>query len=256
MKILIVTPLHNGYIDTLTERTIKELDIPEHTVVDYFRPSYGYTTVDVNGVNDKLGRNNLLEKYQQARILALAGNYDYMLTIESDNVVPRDTITKLLSCDSDVAYGLYVFGRFPFLNSCWLGIDEYSYIGYPLSSFPKLMHQYKYSNNKIIDSDGVGFGCTLIKRHVLEAIDFRVRWLREDGTQDDNPSHNDIPFSVDCIKHGFTQRHNLDVLVGHVKPYNEIGLPIKSVIMPTFCDIELHRKSYYFVDYQKVLNNL
>jgi hypothetical protein len=142
-------------------------------------------------------------KYQHAQRLFLAGDYDAMLTVEYDNIVPVDALQKLSRVDADVAYGLYCARH----NSRWLAfikIWDSSGITYSLDEATT-----KAAWGKVIDSVGVGFGCTLIHRHVLEAIPFR----RVAG----HPCCNDWFFALDCIAAGYRQKHDTSVLVGHVR---------------------------------------
>ena len=62
----------------------------------------------------------------------------------------------------------------------------------------------------VIDTTGVGLGCTLIRREVLEAIPFRVvdKWIA-----------NDWYFALDVAEKGFTQAHDCGVVCGHIDGY-------------------------------------
>ena len=62
-------------------------------------------------------------------------------------------------------------------------------------------------SQKVAPVDGVGSGCTLIMRDVLERIPFRA------GVEDrDAP---DLPFAKDCVKAGIKQMAHFGVLCGH-----------------------------------------
>jgi hypothetical protein len=204
-----------------------ELQVPFGYTLDYFMPNKGYTTTDNTGNFDPMGRNNLLAKQNKARDIVLSNNYDYLLFIEEDMVIPANTIELLLACNSQVAYGLYVFRRQPYMVSCWVGIEENSIFGLSIDKFPTA---YQKAYNSIVDCDGVGFGCTLIHRTVLETFPFRVGW--DEKTKTGAIPHSDMWFSADCIRYGITQRCNLECKCGHITQVNENNEPIASIMFP------------------------
>jgi hypothetical protein len=218
MKILIVTPVHTK-INEHTLRCIYELEIPEGCTVDYYQPIWGYTKEDNKGNYDKLGRNNLKDKQNAAREIVLQCNYDYLLFVEEDMLIPSNTIQLLLDCNSDVAYGLYAFRMRPYMLSCWLGVDENTVLGISIDKYPETMRDYW---NSIIDCDGIGFGCTLIHRSVLEKLSFRIGWY-DKRDESYNIPHSDMWFTVDCIKNNIVQRHNLACKCGHINMIDGIA---------------------------------
>lgn len=146
-------------------------------------------------------------KYNRARELALAGGYDAMLTIEADMIVPMLTLERLTRVEADVAYGLYVsrHGKHQWLAFSFLnkkrGISMWEDEDYG----PEFC---KEAWGKVVETMGVGHGCTLIWRHVLEKIPFRFTKGRSYGA--------DWHFSVDLIWNEFMQAHDLGVVCGHI----------------------------------------
>src|SRR5512139_2391830 len=51
---------------------------------------------------------NITYQYNKAAMRVIDGGYDYLLTVESDMIIPPDTLTRLMALDAGVAYGLYV----------------------------------------------------------------------------------------------------------------------------------------------------
>lgn len=146
---------------------------------------------------------DLLEKYQLARQMTLDGDYDALFTVECDVILPPFALLKLSQVEADVAYGLYVnrHGRHR-----WLAFDHIADIsGASLSDVPD---QAAASWGKVVETEGVGLGCTLIHRRVLEKIPFRV---------DDPRTANDWHFALDCKAQGFVQKHDLSVVCGHIQ---------------------------------------
>lgn len=196
MKILLLCPLHPllGVCEQ-AKRSIDALDTTGFEV-----------TVHYDGTETQSGdldRNqSILDKFQHGRLLFLAGDYDAMLTVEYDNIVPPDALQRLARVDADVAYGLYC-GR---NNHQWLAfwrLFDNNGITYSKDG-PTVRSVW----GKVIETCGVGFGCTLIHRRVLEAIPFRL--------VPGHPCANDWHFSLDCMAAGFVQKHDCAVIVGHI----------------------------------------
>lgn len=208
MKIFLLCPLHPllGVCEE-TRRSIEDLDTTGFDVVVH----YDNTETQTGDID----RNqSILDKFQNGRSLFLAGDYDAMLTIEYDNIVPPDALQRLAKVDADIAYGLYC-GR---QNHQWLAfwrLFDNSGITYSKDA-PTV--QAAWGN--IIETCGVGFGCTLIRRHVLEAIPFRI--------VNGHPCANDWHFALDCINAGFVQKHDCAVIVGHIVSRTPL-----SIVWPT-----------------------
>ncbi len=168
--ILVVTPVWTKWND-LTIKCAYELTNPTGGKLDYLQLRDGYEQKDDGG------RANLVAKQEKARRLALDSGYDYLLFLEEDILPPPNAIELLLSCESDVAYSLYCFRRPPYLWSAFVVMDPDRMIGHPLTVNPSLTKSL-FEKGSVIDADGVGFGCTLIKRDVLEKVPFRINYDR------------------------------------------------------------------------------
>lgn len=155
------------------------------------------------------GRANHLHQYQRGRRQFLAGPYDAMLVIESDIIPPADTIRRLEDLHAACAYGVYrfrvsnvinVFERYPEKNG-----KPARNMGESLSVKPHLLKravslgQYPCS--------GAGLGCVLIRRPVLEALDFRM--------EDTHGAHCDTFFNRDVLSGGWSQWADMGVICAH-----------------------------------------
>jgi len=152
---------------------------------------------------------NITRKYNEARDVALKGGYDALMTQESDTIVRRDALERLATVDADVAYGLYIWRRGGYFWNAYSTVTEKR--GRSISRDPKMAKEVW---GKVIETKGVGMGCTLIRRHVLEAFPFRRA-----------PSMNwccDWALALDCQKAGFVQKHDLGVICGHIQ--RDLGL--------------------------------
>lgn len=143
-KILIAVPTNNS-IEADTFKSIYDLDIPEGyvTQLEFF---YGYQVDQIRNLIAEWGKH-----------------YDYVLHVDSDIVLPKDTFTRLLSYDKDIVSGTYIQrienNEVPELfvqNS--QGGTEHAFLG-------NLPHG-------LVQIAGCGFGCVLIKGHVYRKIEY------------------------------------------------------------------------------------
>jgi hypothetical protein len=148
---------------------------------------------------------NVTAQYLAAWKLAIDGKYDFLLTVEHDIIPPANTLQRLWECDAGVVFGIYTFRRNPGRASVvnayrWVdGIDKPDM---SISLFPKALEQAREKN--IVRVSGVGFGCTLIKREVLQKIEPR-------GDRD-----TDLNFATDCIRANIPMLARFDVICGHI----------------------------------------
>lgn len=205
MKLFVFVPLHPVKILwPATKTAIEHLDTSRHEVTVHYESERLITS----GMD---GYDAITRKYQLGRQLFLNGDYDAMLTIEYDNIVPADTINRLDEVNADVAYGLYCSRN----NPRWLAFERiWDTSGITFSSTPELAQSVW---NTIHATVGVGLGCTLIRRHVLESIEFR--------RAKNHPCACDWFLSLDCIAAGYTQAHHFGLHVGHIISATETVWP-------------------------------
>jgi hypothetical protein len=211
MKILVYVPtspyrpyIHKQTIDSIFDLKWTE---PLQIVFDH-QDIKGMRSIDVGGINNA-------QKLNRARDIVLNNNYNALLTIDSDMIVPAITLERLTRVKADVAYGLYV-SRHP--DHKWLAFTELNEIsGRSFGESPELCQK---SWGKVVETAGLGNGCTLIHRNVLEKISFHFFVGRKGAP--------DWHLSLDCQKEGFTQMHDLGVVCGHINPEGtEIYWPAK-----------------------------
>jgi hypothetical protein len=147
---------------------------------------------------------NITHQYNKARQLTLDGGYDYLFTVESDMIIPPDTLKRLTAQSCGVAYGLYVFRHTQHNLSAYTAMEQLN--GVSLSDDPE---RTRREWGKVINVAGVGLGCTLISHNTLRRIKFRLL--------DDAPTKTacDWVFALDCQANGITQRCDLGVVCGH-----------------------------------------
>jgi len=137
---------------------------------------------------------NVLDHYQTVRRRVLDDGYDALLTVEHDIIAPVDGLQKLWNLNVPVAYGIYLF------RGSRNMVNAFRMVRAPapdmsLSIFQNLLTDA--IKRQVVEVSGCGNGFTLIRREVLEQIDFR----RANG---DNPVP-DMPFATDCMNAGIQQ---------------------------------------------------
>lgn len=98
---------------------------------------------------------------------AIQKEWDYVLFIDDDNPVPKDSLVKLLEDDKDVVSVPILSRRADPKTGHWLCAFYGQYFNelrfyFPIDKFREEGYLHKV--------DAVGMGCTLIKRNVLEAL--------------------------------------------------------------------------------------
>ena len=163
--------------------------------------------VDMEVGNERYrGVQNHLHQYQRGRDMFLRGDYDAMLVIESDIIPPPDTLTRLAEIDCDLAYGAYVFRQSPVVNI----MERYQEGALNVGESLTVRHKWEWAKAQgVVDCSGAGLGCVLIKRHVLEAVQFRTSSLPTARV------HCDSWFTTDVYEKGYTMKADCNVLCGH-----------------------------------------
>lgn len=161
---------------------------------------------------------NVLHQFQFARDVFLDGPFDALLTVEHDNELPDGALQLLYDTPGDVIYAPYVLRHGMLQLSTWQYINDRN-LGMSLSNYPHELARYKAAGVGRVS--GVGNGCTLFRRHVLQRLPFR-----EVG--DGRNYCPDIPFAEDALREGFVSMARFDVPVGHwdngrrLMPYEEL----------------------------------
>lgn len=161
------------------------------------------------------GRVNILHQYQRARERFLQGTDEAMLIIESDIIPPAKALMKLAALDSDVAYGIYRFRTSDVINIFERYPEPSRNVGESLSLHPRRLNRAR--RLVTVPCSGGGLGCVLIKRHVVQAVQFRI-----EGPQG---AHCDTFFNRDVLQAGFSQMADMSVVCGHVNEEGETLWP-------------------------------
>lgn len=159
-----------------------------------------------NAIGSPNRAENCLRKAQFDRAMMLNNEFDAMLHIDDDMLIPPDALLKLAALNAPVAYGLYVWRNQPhYWNICHsISDDAIDIYG---------MHEGDTQRawGQVLDVAGVGTACILIRREVIERIPFVLR---------NKPAGYDYFFAVDCCRAGIRQVCDTTVECGHVDPEN------------------------------------
>lgn len=159
---------------------------------------------------------NHLHQFERGREIFLAGKWDAMLIVESDIIPPSHALESLAALDCDVAYGVYVFRETPVVN-----------VFYRYKPWPEVTRNEGESlsirglwptRQAVVECSGAGFGCTLIKRHVLESTPFRVKFPKDGG-------HCDTYWTRDVYRKGYKMLADTRVICGHKREDGEVLYP-------------------------------
>lgn len=148
-----------------------------------------------------------LHQYQRGREAFLAGSYDGLLIIESDMILPADTLQRLAALETDVAYGCYVYRGGGVVNI----LERYSPDARNPGESLSIRHLWHAAMAKgIIECSGSGLGCVLIDRGVIEAVPFAAE-MTNGGTQ-----FFDFPWTCAVYDAGFRMMADCEVQCGHI----------------------------------------
>ncbi|MBI4739791.1 glycosyltransferase family 2 protein [Candidatus Woesearchaeota archaeon] len=128
---------------------------------------------------------NMIREY------ALAHDYDYLFFVDTDIVIPRFALSRLLSHGKDIACGVY--------------LSEINYAGHKFvapilfdfgdEESGRIYNVRGVVRDRLIEVAATGFGCMLLSRRVLQDIGYRY-----------NPAINsgeDILFCLDARAKGY-----------------------------------------------------
>jgi hypothetical protein len=215
MDVMVFTPVYRLEPETVEAVFALEWDGPISYLFQRDNP--------LDGSDRTTGVLNHAHQYRRGREAFLQSRSDAMLVIESDIIPPTDALKRLAALDVDMAYGVYVFRTTPVVNI----FNRYPpdtdgtparNTGESLSVKPRLLAEALRAG--VVECSGAGLGCVLIKRRVLEAVDFRTL------SAEMNPQvHCDTWFTEDVHRLGFSMKADMGVLCGHKHDTGEIYWP-------------------------------
>lgn len=150
----------------------------------------------LNAVEDPKPASTRIEKIingrKYLREYALKNNYDYLLFVDSDIMLPENAVEILLGGGIDVLTGVY-------LNAFELGgkIVIAPVVFKDMGNGECQLYKYEaVAAPQVIEVGAAGLGCTLISKRVLQAVDFR-------NLSNSSTGGEDIAFYLDARAKGF-----------------------------------------------------
>ena len=183
-RILIGVPTAR-YVETETMKSIYDMIVPEgyETELQFF---YGYQIDQIR---------NLIADWM------VNGPYDYLLSIDSDIIFPKDTLIKMINHDKDLISGMYR-QRLP---DKVIELYDLNQVNIPYDNVPR---------DQLIEIGGCGFGCVLIKKHVFQTIGYPQFEYRSALKMADTFSE-DVDFCKKAKERGFKMFADTSIKCGH-----------------------------------------
>lgn len=185
--ILIAIPTAK-YIEVETFKSLWDLDVPEGYKLD-FQYFYGYNIDQIR---------NLVSEW--------AKKYDYLLSVDSDIILPKDTLTKMLAADKDIISGLYI-QRIPNTHTVEI------YMVTPTGGMTNIPYEM-LKDKGIVEVAGCGFGACLVKGEVFRKMEYPHFYYKSALTHRDTVSE-DVYFCKKARDLGFKVWADTTILCDH-----------------------------------------
>lgn len=134
---------------------------------------------------------------------ALNGEYDYIFMVDSDMVLPEDTLIRLLADDKDIVSGLAFKRRFPHEPAC-LSLCRV------VENIPVFKSMSTWEPGELKQVEGVGSACILIKTDVFKALG-EINWYMPTLEFSE-----DYSFCLRATEEGFKIFVDTSLVVGHI----------------------------------------
>jgi FkbM family methyltransferase len=189
-KILIAIPT-NKNIEAQTFKSIYDLIIPEGYEVD-FQYFYGYQVDQIR---------NLIASW------VVNYNYDYLFAIDSDIAFAPDTLVKMLNHNVDMVSGIYI-QRIPGTHTIEL-MRKNATGGMPHVDWDDIRGM------GLVEVDGCGFGCVLIKGQVFKSIPY-PHFVYKSALDHKDTVSEDVYFCVQAKDRGFKIWADTSIICDHI----------------------------------------
>lgn len=187
-KILIAIPT-DKYVEAETFKSIYDLEIPEGYDTE-FQFFYGYNVAQIR---------NLIAEW--------AKHYDYLFSVDSDIVLPSDSLKKMLNSNKDIISGLYI-QRIPNTHTLEIYMDNENG---GMNNIPYEL----IKNNGISEIAGCGMGCCLIKSEVFKNMEY-PHFEYHSALYHENTISEDIDFCMKARKCGFRIWADPSIICDHI----------------------------------------
>lgn len=187
-KILIGIPT-NKYIEVDTFKSLWDLEVPEGYELE-FQYFFGYLIDQIR---------NLIADW--------AKRYDYLLSVDSDIILPKDALVKMLAADKDIISGLYV-QRKPGQQILEV------YMATPAGGCTNIPYSL-LEDKGVVEIVGCGMGAALIKSKVFREMEY-PHFYYQSALDHRNTISEDIYFCSKARSIGFTVWVDPSIKCDHV----------------------------------------
>lgn len=165
------------------------------------KPEYVYLRPQYPGMTIEAVRNSIVEQ-------ALQSGCTHLIMMDTDQIMPPDTITKLLSHDLPIC-GAKVHRRYP-------AFDHLMYRGEPGKYY--LVPDEEIEAGGLVEVSATGTGCIMYKTEVFLKID--PPWFEFSVGKDGKPIGEDIGFCIKLKEAGYKIFVDTSIDIGHVGSLN------------------------------------
>jgi FkbM family methyltransferase len=173
------------YIESETFKSIYDMIVPDGYEVD-FQCFYGYNIDQVRNL-----------------IASWAERYDYLFSVDSDIAFEKDTLVKMLQHDKDMVTGLYI-QRKPGQHILELYRAGQGNIPYE-----------DIYGKGLVEVDGCGFGCVLVKSEVIRAIGY-PQFVYKSALNHNDTISEDVYFCTKAREKGFKIYADTSIICRHI----------------------------------------
>lgn len=191
-KILIGIPT-NKYIEPETVKSLWDMEIPDGYRVD-FQYFYGYQIDQIRNLMANWGRN-----------------YDYLFCIDSDIVVPKNTLKNFIQANVDIISGVYI------QRTHGIQTPEV-YMDTPGGGCTNIPLTLLEDNLGVTEIAACGMGCCLIKGDVLRSMDYPHYHYKSALNHSDTVSE-DVFFCMKAREMGFKVWVDTSIKCDHIGQY-------------------------------------
>lgn len=194
MKTILIAIPTNKNIEAQTFKSIYDLEVPPGYKT-YFQFFYGYQVDQVRNL-----------------IASWAERYDYLFSVDSDIAFPSDTLKKMLAHDKDMVSGLYI-QRKPGEHILELYRNGYN------------INYNDISGMGLVEVDGCGFGCVLVKSEVIRKIGY-PQFVYKSALDHNHTFSEDNYFCMKAKENGFRIWADTNILCDHIGSWTfKVNLP-------------------------------
>jgi len=158
LKVAIITPVYGSYEQAFINCLMLCLSRPNTNI--------GFSLVSLCGNSNVTAARNLSIQEVFIQEEAVKYKFDYLLFIDSDVIFAFEDIQKLLAYQKDVIAGTYFAKSIPFFP-----VAGYYDINKIENGFPKVTKE-QVSSKKLLEVDWVGCGFLLLKRKIIDKIEY------------------------------------------------------------------------------------